>query len=228
MIFLIPGIVSMFSTSALAFSNRSAPPASTTLTRNAQQQQQQQQQEPSSQAHAQSLSSRSQGSVGHEQSGLSERPTRRESALAFSPADIGGAATLISMKVNAVRGASAALSGGPTQLLTDASYVVMDPNKFFPDVKVSKLRMQHAQVFGRLMVLGTTFLPHHGVHPEELAVQLFLLSVSMKPIIRSVQLYKCITSNKGECEAECALEFEELEAALHIHTPAIQPAAIAV
>jgi len=218
MIFLIPGILSLFSTSASAFSNKSAPPASTTLTRNAQQQQQ----EPS---HAQSLSSRSHGSVGHD-SGLSERPKRRKSALAFSPADIGGAATLISMKVDAVRGASAAM-GGPTQILTDASYVVMDPNKFFPDIKVSKLRMQYAQVFGRLMVLGTTFLPHHGVHPEELAVQLFLLSVSMKPIIRSVQLYKCITSAKGDCAEECALEFEELEAALNI-APTIQPAAIAV
>jgi len=223
MIFLIPGILSMFSTSALAFSNKSAPPASTTLTRNAQQQHQQQP-EPS---HAQSLSSRSQGSVGHD-SGLSERPKRRKSALAFSPADIGGAVTLLSMKVDAVRGASAAM-GGPTQILTDASYVVMDPNKFFPDRKVSKLRMQYAQVFGRLMVLGTTFLPHHGVHPEEMAVQLFLLSVSMKPIIRSVQLYKCITSAKGECAKECALEFEELEAALHMQpATTIQPAAIAV
>ena len=46
----------------------------------------------------------------------------------------------------------------PTQVLTDASYVVMDPNKFFPDIKISKLRMQYAQVFGRLMILGTSFL----------------------------------------------------------------------
>merc|ERR1712161_160898 len=209
MIFLLPGILGLFSTNgASAFSNKSAPPASTTLTRNAQQQQQQQ--APLSQ----SLSSRSQGSSagGHDAGGLSERPTRRKSALAFSPADIGGAATLLSMKVDAVRGA---MSSGPSQILTDASYVVMDPNKFFPDIKVSKLRMQYAQVFGRLMVLGTTFLPHHGVHPEELAVQLFLLSVSMKPIIRSVQLYHCITSAKGDnnCAEECALEFEELEAA---------------
>merc|ERR1712238_619409 len=95
-----------------------------------------------------------------EHSGLSERPTtRRKSALAFSPADIGGAATLLSMKVDTVRGA---MSSGPTQVLTDASYVVMDPNKFFPDLKISKLRMQYAQVFGRLMILGTSFLPHHG------------------------------------------------------------------
>merc|ERR1712086_417450 len=163
--------------------------------------------------HAHSLSSRSPG-AGGPAVGLSERPTtRRKSALAFSPADIGGAASLLSMKVDAVRGVT-----NPTQVLTDASYVVMDPNKFFPDIKISKLRMQYAQVFGRLMVMGTTFLPHHGVHPEELAVQLFLLSVSMKPIMRSVQLYKCITSAKGECAEECALEFEELEAALHIHS----------
>ena len=225
MIFLLPGILGLFSTSALAFSNKSAPPASTTLSRNAQQQQQQQQQQEPS--HVQSLSSRSQGSatVGHA-SGLSERPTRRrKSALAFSPADIGGAATLLSMKVDAVRGgasSAAAMAGaGPTQILTDASYVVMDPHKFFPDIQISKLRMRYAQVFGRLMILGTTFLPHHGVHPEELAVQLFLLSVSMKPIIRSVQLYHCITSTakgQGECAAEeCALELEELEAALNIN-----------
>ena len=130
-----------------------------------------------------------------------------------------------------MRGAtsSATLSGGPTQILTDASYVVMDPHKFFPDIKISTLRMRYAQVFGRLMILGTTFLPHHGVHPEELAVQLFLLSVSMKPIIRSMQLYHCITSStkEGDCAEECALELEELEAALNINSLAttIQPAA---
>merc|ERR1712161_44901 len=117
-----------------------------------------------------------------------------------------------------------AIANPVTQVLTDASYVVMDPNKFFPDTKISKLRMQYAQVFGRLMVMGTTFLPHHGVHPEELAVQLFLLSVSMKPIMRSVQLYNCRSkSAKGNnCAEECALEFEELEAALNFkQTPAV-------
>jgi len=197
MIFLIPGMLSLFSTSASAFSNKSAAPASTTLTRQAAQAQQPQ----------------------HQASLSSERPKpRRKSALAFSPADIGGAATLLSMKMDGAKAIA-----NPTQVLTDASYVVMDPNKFFPDIKISKLRMQYAQVFGRLMVMGTTFLPHHGVHPEELAVQLFLLSVSMKPIIRSVQLYNCITSAKGECAEECALEFEELEAALNI-APVIQPA----
>jgi len=217
MIFLIPGMLSLFSTSgASAFSNKSAPPTSTTLTRQAQAQAQPQHQHhhQAPLAQSSSLSSRT------EHSGLSERPTpRRKSALAFSPADIGGAATLLSMKMDGAKAIA-----NPTQVLTDASYVVMDPNKFFPDIKISKLRMQYAQVFGRLMVMGTTFLPHHGVHPEELAVQLFLLSVSMKPIIRSVQLYKCITSAKGDCAEECALEFEELEAALNIAPTVIQPA----
>jgi len=205
---LLPIIVSLMSTAAIdAFSNKSAPPVAASTTLNRHNAQQQQQQQPSH-----SLSSRA---VGGHQSGLSERPTRRKSALAFSPADIGGAATLLSMKLDGAKAIA-----NPTQVLTDASYVVMDPNKFFPDIKISKLRMQYAQVFGRLMVLGTTFLPHHGVHPEELAVQLFLLSVSMKPIIRSVQLYKCITSAKGDCAEECALEFQELEAAFNIKTPA--------
>merc|ERR1712238_597703 len=103
----------------------------------------------------------------------------------------------------------------PAQVLSDASYVVMDPHKFFPDIKISKLRMQYAQVFGRMMILGTTFLPHHGVHPEEMAVQLFLLSVSMKPILRSMKLYHCITAaatttkEGSTCATECALELEE-------------------
>eukprot|EP00751_Fragilariopsis_kerguelensis_P044449 CAMPEP_0170992428 /NCGR_PEP_ID=MMETSP0736-20130129/9742_1 /TAXON_ID=186038 /ORGANISM="Fragilariopsis kerguelensis, Strain L26-C5" /LENGTH=219 /DNA_ID=CAMNT_0011417893 /DNA_START=65 /DNA_END=725 /DNA_ORIENTATION=- len=211
---LLPIAISMMSTAAIdAFSNKSAPPvaaSTTTLNRHNAQNEAQQQQQPS-QAH--SLSSRSLGL----QSG-SERPTRRKSALSFSPADIGGAATLLSMKLDGAKAIA-----NPTQVLTDASYVVMDPNKFFPDIKISKLRMQYAQVFGRLMVLGTTFLPHHGVHPEELAVQLFLLSVSMKP---SSVRFSCInvsTSAKGNCAEECALEFEELEAALNIAPTAIQP-----
>eukprot|EP00751_Fragilariopsis_kerguelensis_P047462 CAMPEP_0171046256 /NCGR_PEP_ID=MMETSP0736-20130129/49382_1 /TAXON_ID=186038 /ORGANISM="Fragilariopsis kerguelensis, Strain L26-C5" /LENGTH=156 /DNA_ID=CAMNT_0011497173 /DNA_START=93 /DNA_END=559 /DNA_ORIENTATION=- len=116
-----------------------------------------QQQQPQPHEPSHSLSSRSVG-VGYQSAGSVRSTRRSKSALACSPA----------------------------QVLTDASYVVMDPNKFFPDV------------------LGTTFLPHHGVHPEEMAVQLFLLSVSMKPIIRSVQLYQCITSAKGDCAEECA------------------------
>jgi len=213
MLFLIPAVpvvLSFMSTSALAFSNKSIPTktsTSSTLTNKQAHVQAQHEEKPSS------LSTRAGG----------QRMGRRSSKLGFSPADIGGAATLLSLKVD---GASATIGAKLPQVLSDASYVAMDPNKFFPDIKISKLRMRYAQVFGRLMILGTSFLPHHGVHPEELAVQLFLLSVSMKPIIRSVKLYNCISSNKGDCAEECALEFEELEAALAINTA--MPAAMAV
>eukprot|EP00751_Fragilariopsis_kerguelensis_P016997 CAMPEP_0170848366 /NCGR_PEP_ID=MMETSP0734-20130129/9333_1 /TAXON_ID=186038 /ORGANISM="Fragilariopsis kerguelensis, Strain L26-C5" /LENGTH=214 /DNA_ID=CAMNT_0011217757 /DNA_START=113 /DNA_END=757 /DNA_ORIENTATION=- len=209
------------STGALAFSshshsNKSAPATaststSSTLTKQAQKTQAQQQQAPS-----QSLSSRSEAV---------SRPTRRKSALAFSPTDIGDAATLLSLKVDT--GAKAmATHTSPTQVLTDFSYVLFDPHKFFPTVKISKLRMRYAQVFGRLMILGTSVLPHHHgiIHPEEMAVQLYLLSVSMKPILRSMELYKCraeSTKKEGStttttCVEECALEWEELEASLDI------------
>jgi len=198
----IPVVLSFMSTSALAFSNKSIPSSATTSTSSTlaskQQTQAQHEQETPS-----SLSSRAGG----------QRMGRRSSKLSFSPSDIGGAATLLSLKID---GAASTIGAKLPQVLSDASYVVMDPNKFFPDIKISKLRMKYAQVFGRLMILGTSFLPHHGIHPEEMAVQLFLLSVSMKPIIRSIKLYNCINSAKGDCSEECALEFEELEAPLNI------------
>jgi len=225
MIVILPIVFSIMSTGALAFSshshsNKSVPAGaststtSTTLTRQAQQTQaqQQQQQEPS-----QSLSSRSESS----------RPTRRKSALAFSPTDIGDAATLLSLKVDVGAKAMAQVHTSPTQVLTDFSYVLFDPHKFFPNIKISKLRMRYAQVFGRLMILGTSVLPHHHgiIHPEEMAVQLYLLSVSLKPILRSMELYKCMADAKKDgststtttnCVEECALELEELEASLDI------------
>jgi hypothetical protein len=96
------------------------------------------------------------------------------------------------------------------QILTDGSHALMDfPNLF---KKPSKLQMRYAQVIGRLMIIGIGLLPHHGLHPEEMAVQLFLLGYSMKPIIRSIQLYKCVSS--AQCVDECELELVELEESL--------------
>eukprot|EP00534_Pseudo-nitzschia_fraudulenta_P000971 CAMPEP_0201116354 /NCGR_PEP_ID=MMETSP0850-20130426/674_1 /ASSEMBLY_ACC=CAM_ASM_000622 /TAXON_ID=183588 /ORGANISM="Pseudo-nitzschia fraudulenta, Strain WWA7" /LENGTH=173 /DNA_ID=CAMNT_0047380421 /DNA_START=71 /DNA_END=592 /DNA_ORIENTATION=+ len=88
------------------------------------------------------------------------------------------------------------------QILNDGSHMLMD----FPDVfrKPSKLQMKYLQVIGRIMILGTGMLPHHGFSHEELAVQLFLLNANLKPVIRSIQLYRCIT--KGRCDSECDLE----------------------
>jgi len=126
-------------------------------------------------------------------------------------------ATAVSHTVSAVGS-----SNTQAQVLSDCSYVVMDAPKFFPNIKISKLRMRYAQVLGRLMVLGISFLPHHQIHSEEMAVQLFLLSVSMKPIVRSIQLYQCITasdsSSLGSCSEECILDLEVLESTLTIDT----------
>jgi len=145
--------------------------------------------------------------------------SQSSTSLSFAPVDIGGIATLLSLKVE---GVSSAVGVCPAQLLSDASYVVMDAPTIFPNSKVSTLRLRYAQVCGRLLIVSTSFLPHHhGVlHLEEMAVQLFLLGVSMKPILRSIQLYQCITaaaaSTTGNCEEECVLELEDLEAVLTI------------
>jgi len=143
--------------------------------------------------------------------------SQSSTSLSFALADIVGIATLLSLKVE---GVSSAVHVGPAQLLSDASYVVMDVPTFCPNSKISTLRMRYAQVCGLLLILSTSFLPHdHGVlHVEEMAVQLFLLGVSMKPILRSIQLYQCITaaSTTGNCEEECVLELEDLEAVLTI------------
>ena len=96
------------------------------------------------------------------------------------------------------------------QVLSDGSHALMD----FPDLfnKPSKLQMRYAQVIGRLMIIGIGLLPNHAFHSEEMVFQLFLLGVSMKPVIRSIKLYRCITSDK--CMEECELELHDLESSL--------------
>lgn len=97
------------------------------------------------------------------------------------------------------------------RVISDGSHALMD----FPGLwnkQPSKLQMRYAQVVGRLMILGIGFLPDHGFSPEEVAVQLFLLGVSMKPVIRSIKLYRCIASSR--CIDECELELHDLETSL--------------
>jgi hypothetical protein len=101
------------------------------------------------------------------------------------------------------------------QVLNDGSHALLDFPSIFntnTNKKQSKLRMRYAQVAGRLMVLGIGLLPNHGFHAEEIAVQLFLLAVSMKPVIRSIQLYQCLSS--AQCVEECELELDDLEQSL--------------
>ena len=98
------------------------------------------------------------------------------------------------------------------QVLNDTSHVLMDFPTIFQKTKQPKLRMRYAQVVGRILVLGTSLLPHHGFCVEEVTVQVFLLGISMKPIIRSIKLYKCIVDSK--CAEECTVELEDLERSL--------------
>uniref|UniRef100_A0A7S4ALZ2 Uncharacterized protein n=1 Tax=Pseudo-nitzschia australis TaxID=44445 RepID=A0A7S4ALZ2_9STRA len=97
-------------------------------------------------------------------------------------------------------------------VLNDASHALMDFPSVFQKVKTPKLHMRYAQVAGRLMLLGTGMLPHHGFTPEEVVFQLFLLGASMKPVVRSSKLVKCI--GNARCAKECTLELEDLEDSL--------------
>ncbi len=131
----------------------------------------------------------------------------RNVALSFAPSDFTDVGSLVLAKCT-INGVSPDVGA---QVLSDGSHALMD----FPTIfktKPSKLHMRYAQVIGRLMILGTGLLPHHGFCPEELAVQVFLLGVSMKPIIRSIQLYRCIVST--ECNEACELELCNLERSL--------------
>ena len=97
-------------------------------------------------------------------------------------------------------------------VLSDASHALMDFPSVFEKAQRPKLHVRYAQVAGRLMILGAGLLPHHGFSAEEVAVQLFLLGVSMKPVIRSIKLAKCI--GDARCAEECTLELEDLEDSL--------------
>jgi hypothetical protein len=96
------------------------------------------------------------------------------------------------------------------QVLADSSFALMEFPTFLPDIKTSKLRVKYAQLIGRLLVLGIGFLPHHSFHPEELAIQLYLLGGSLKPIIRSIKLFRCITSSNCNAD-ECELDYDNLD-----------------
>ena len=141
--------------------------------------------------------------------------SNRNVAVSFAPTDFTDVGSLVLAKVDAKSlGLGAIKTVNPdvgAQVLSDGSHALLDFPSLF-NKKPSKLQMRYAQVIGRLMILGTGLLPHHGFCPEELAVQVFLLGASMKPIIRSIQLYKCIVST--QCTEECELELYDLEESL--------------
>ena len=67
-----------------------------------------------------------------------------------------------------------------TEVLTDVSHVVLDFSSFLTPSK-SVLRL--CSVVGRVLILSVDYLPDHRINPEELAIQLFLLAVSLKDIL---------------------------------------------
>jgi hypothetical protein len=96
------------------------------------------------------------------------------------------------------------------EILADSAFALTEFPTFLPDIKTSKLRIKYAQAIGRVLIIGIGFLPNHSFHPEELAIQLFLLSGSMKPIIRSIKLFRCIAASNCNAE-ECELDYDNLD-----------------
>lgn len=104
------------------------------------------------------------------------------------------------------------------EILSDISNVIMNAAVFVPNLKTTqRLRMKCLEVVGRMLVLTIGVLPHHQMNTEELLVQLFLLGVNMKPILRSIQLFRCIsssstTNSSNNCTSttfeECLLDLD--------------------
>jgi len=106
--------------------------------------------------------------------------------------------------------ASATSSDVQAEILSDSSFAIMQYPAFLPDVKTSKLRIKYAQVIGRILIIDISLLPGHTFHPEEFAIQLFLLGASMGPIIRSIKLFRVVTAVR--CNADgCTIDFDSFD-----------------
>jgi hypothetical protein len=83
----------------------------------------------------------------------------------------------------ATTGSSTVLSPDiEAEVLTDMSYMVMDFSSFFGP---SKPLRQWCSVLGRILIIGSDFLPDQNVHPEELVFQLFLLAINLKDVLKT-------------------------------------------
>mmetsp|Transcript_29243 Transcript_29243/g.31446 ORF Transcript_29243/g.31446 Transcript_29243/m.31446 type:complete len:315 (-) Transcript_29243:367-1311(-) len=103
------------------------------------------------------------------------------------------------------------------EVITDTAIALCDGATFLPDLKTSKLRIKYAQVMGRILFIDVSLLPGHTFHPEELAIQLFLLGASLQPILRSIRLFRCrrdamalAIATCGDDDAECILDYDDL------------------
>jgi hypothetical protein len=67
------------------------------------------------------------------------------------------------------------------ELLTGMAHLSLDFAGMFSP---SKSLIRLFAVVGRIFVISADYLPDHSIHPEELLVQLFLLAVTMKELIK--------------------------------------------
>jgi hypothetical protein len=65
------------------------------------------------------------------------------------------------------------------ELLTDMAHVSLDFAGMFSP---SKSLIRLFAVVGRIFVISADYLPDHSIHPEELLIQLFLLTMTMKDL----------------------------------------------
>uniref|UniRef100_A0A7S4ACD2 Uncharacterized protein n=1 Tax=Pseudo-nitzschia australis TaxID=44445 RepID=A0A7S4ACD2_9STRA len=138
-------------------------------------------------------------------------------SLAPTPSDFADALSILQTKLDVLGKKTSMLSKAnnedvAAQVLSDISHALVDFYPIFKKAKQPKLRMRYAQLVGRIITLGITMMPHHGVCPEDAAFQLYLLGASTKPIIRSIKLYKCIADAK--CTEENALGLNDIEDSL--------------
>ena len=66
------------------------------------------------------------------------------------------------------------------EVLTDIAHVTMD---LFGFASPSKLLLRYLSVVGRVFVIGADYVVDHSIHPEELAIQLFLMGIAVKEIV---------------------------------------------
>jgi len=141
---------------------------------------------------------------------LTEVTTQTSNNIPLAAAVKEAAKKVVSSSAGIVGGATSTSSDVQAEILTDSSIGLMEYPSFLPDVKTSKLRIKYAQVMGRILIIDISLLPGHTFHPEELAIQLFLLGASMDPIIRSITLFRAITSVRCTTDG-CTIDFEDLD-----------------
>jgi hypothetical protein len=72
------------------------------------------------------------------------------------------------------------------EVLTAMAHVMMDFSGFLTTGTPSKSSLRSfTGVVGRILILSADYLPDHTINPEELAVQLFLLTVNLTDILKA-------------------------------------------